>query len=92
LDSTWSAAIGDAQRLLGGLDLLPIGRGVVEPAAVLAPDGMRSLDAIHLARALTVKESLTALVAYHVRRCSAATQAGLTVVSPGLIVPTLASG
>ena len=57
-------------------------RAIIERAAALVPAELRSLDAIHLANALSVKASLTALVAYDVRLCSAAAQAGVEAVSP----------
>jgi predicted nucleic acid-binding protein len=75
-------AVEGANLLLGGIDLLPMDRAIVEKAATLVPTELRSLDAIHLASALSVKANLTALVAYDVRLCSAAAQAGLEVVSP----------
>jgi len=75
-------AIEGANLLLGGIDLLPMDRAIVERAASLVPTELRSLDAIHLASALSVKTSLTALVAYDVRLCSAAADAGIEVVSP----------
>jgi uncharacterized protein len=75
-------AVEGANQLLGGIDLLPIDRAIVEKAATLVPTEMGSLDAIHLASALSVKANLTALVAYDVRLCSAAAEAGFDVVSP----------
>jgi uncharacterized protein len=75
-------AVEGAVLLLGGIDLLPIDRAIVEKAATLIPSELRSLDAIHLASALSVKTNLTALVAYDVRLCSAAAEAGIEVVSP----------
>ena len=75
-------AVEGAVLLLGGIDLLPIDRAIVEKAATLIPTELRSLDAIHLASALSVKMNLTALVAYDVRLCSAAAEAGIEVVSP----------
>ncbi|MGP0110319.1 MAG: type II toxin-antitoxin system VapC family toxin [Acidimicrobiales bacterium] len=75
-------AVEGANLLLGGIDLLPMDRAIVEKAASLVPTELRSLDAIHLACALSVKTSLTALVAYDVRLCSAAADAGIEVVSP----------
>jgi predicted nucleic acid-binding protein len=75
-------AVEGANLLLGGIDLLPMDRAIVEKAATLVPTELRSLDAIHLASALSVKANLTALVAYDARLCSAAAQAGLEVVSP----------
>jgi predicted nucleic acid-binding protein len=75
-------AVEGANLLLGGIDLLPMDRAIVEKAATLVPTELRSLDAIHLASALSVKANLTALVAYDVRLCTAAAQAGIEVVSP----------
>jgi predicted nucleic acid-binding protein len=75
-------AVEGANLLLGGIDLLPMDRAIVEKAATIVPSELRSLDAIHLASALSVKANLTALVAYDVRLCSAAAQAGIEVVSP----------
>lgn len=75
-------AVKDATILLGGIDLLPVDRAIVEQAATLAPEELRSLDAIHLASALVVKEDLTAFVAYDGRLCTAAAQAGIEVASP----------
>jgi uncharacterized protein len=71
-----------ANLLLGGIDLLPMDRTIVEKAATLVPSELRSLAAIHLASALSVRSSLTALVAYDVRLCAAAAEAGIEVVSP----------
>jgi uncharacterized protein len=75
-------AVEGANLLLAGIDLLPMDRAIVEKAATIVPSELRSLDAIHLASALSVKANLTALVAYDVRLCSAAAQAGIEVVSP----------
>jgi predicted nucleic acid-binding protein len=55
---------------------------IVEQAAILAPRELRSLDAIHLASALSLNKDLTDFVAYDPRLCSAAAKAGLPVVSP----------
>ncbi len=74
--------VDDARRLLDGVDLLPIDHVIVERAAVLAPRDLRSLDAIHLASALSLIEDLTDFVAYDVRLRAAANQVGLPVVSP----------
>lgn len=75
-------AVEDATILLGGIDLLPMDRAIVEQAATLAAEELRSLDAIHLASALSVKEDLTAFVAYDSRLCTAAAQVGIEVASP----------
>ena len=75
-------AVEGANLLLGGIDLLPMDRAIVEKAASLVPTELRSLDAIHLASALSVKTDLTVLVAYDARLCSAASEVGIEVVSP----------
>lgn len=74
--------VDDARRLLNGVDLVPIDHAIVEQAAILTPLELRSLDAIHLASAVSLIEDLTEFVAYDLRLCSAAAQAGLPVVSP----------
>ncbi len=74
--------VRDARRLLDGIDLVPISHEIVEEAAILNPHKLRSLDAIHLASALSLSEDLAGFVAYDARLCSAATDAGLRVVSP----------
>jgi len=76
------AAVGTANLLLGGIDLLPVDRAVIEQAATVTPNELRSPDAIHLASALSIKAHLTASIAYDSRLCSAALQAGMTVESP----------
>ncbi len=74
--------VADARRLLDGVDLVPIDHMIVEQAAILIPRELRSLDAIHLASALSLSSDLTDFVAYDVRLCSAAVDARLPVVSP----------
>ncbi len=76
------SSVDDARRLLHGVDLLPIDHVIVERAAVLAPRELCSLDAIHLASALSLIEDITDFVAYGVRLCAAAEQVSLPVVSP----------
>lgn len=75
-------SVGTAQLLLGGIDRLPIDRSIVERSSTVTPRHLRSLDAIHLASALSVKASLTAFVAYDERLCSAARESGIVVASP----------
>lgn len=74
--------VDQARRLLDGVDLVPIDHVIVEQAAILTPRQLNSLDAIHLASALSLNEDLTDFVAYDVRLCSAASMVGLPVVSP----------
>ena len=74
--------VNEAKRLLDGVDLVPLDHVIVEQAAIMAPYELRSLGAIHLASALSLHEDLTDFVAYDVHLCSAATKAGLPVISP----------
>lgn len=75
-------ALSAATLLLEGIDMLPVGRSIIEQAATVSPNELRSLDAIHLASALSVKDHLIAFVAYDSRLCTAALQAGIVVESP----------
>lgn len=76
------AALADARDLLSAFDYVAIDDEMVE-AAMAEPDRMlRSLDAIHLATARLLGEDLTALVTYDDRLSKAASDAGLTVLTP----------
>lgn len=71
-----------ARALLDHVTLIEISWDVRERAGLLDPDGMRSLDAIHLASALALTEDLEGIVTYDVRLAAAALEVGLTVVAP----------
>jgi uncharacterized protein len=73
-----------AEAVLERIALVPIDDGVIRSAARLSPTGLRTLDAIHLATALSLEGDITALVTYDVRLAEAATAGGLEVRSPGL--------
>ena len=62
--------------------LLDAGWDVCERAGLLGPGGMRSLDALHLASALTLAGDLEGIVTYDVRLRDAALAMGLSVVAP----------
>lgn len=72
-----------ARSLLGGLDLVPLSGAVVDDAGEVGDDLPRGLDALHLASALSVRESLTTFIAYDHRLVAAASDAGLDVLAPG---------
>jgi uncharacterized protein len=76
------AAVPTARRLLAGMDLVPLGPDVLDAAADLGPPSLRSLDALHLATALSLGSALDAFVVYDERLAQAATDAGLPVVAP----------
>ena len=76
-----TAAEERARKVLARTRLRPIDRGILDLAAGLDPLGLRSLDAIHLATALTL-EPLDVFISYDRRLNEAAIAAGLTVESP----------
>ncbi len=69
-------------RQMRGVEIVPLSRSVAEAAGAQAPSELRSLDAIHLASALTLGDDLTTFVAYDKRLLAAARDAGLPVASP----------
>ena len=72
-----------ASAVLEGIGLIPVDDGILRGAAELAPASLRSLDAIHLATAISLGDDLTAVVAYDDRLIAAARRNGLSVRSPG---------
>jgi len=75
--------VGDARRLLGAIHLIRIDEPLLDLAGDLRPTGLRSLDAIHLAAALSIVPDLAVLFTYDVRLGEAALAQGLDVESPG---------
>lgn len=71
-----------ALDLLAQGSLLVIDTEVLDTAARLTPPSLRSLDAIHLASALQLRDELTSLVAYDDRLLAAASALGMPVASP----------
>ncbi len=71
-----------ALDLLAQPSLLAIGTQVLDAAALLSPPSLRSLDAIHLASALQLRDELTEFVAYDDRLLAAASALGMPVASP----------
>jgi len=59
-------------------------RRILAAAAVLEPSALRTLDAIHLATALVVREDLDGLVTYDRRLAAAAERLDLEVLAPAL--------
>ncbi len=70
----------DARAWLEGVALLPLDDAVLDVAASLAPSKLRTLDALHLATALTVEEEIGAFFAYDERLKEAAAEHGLPVI------------
>jgi predicted nucleic acid-binding protein len=77
-----ATAMTRARRLMRRLDVIQLDDELLESAAGLSSTVLRSLDAIHLAAALTLAEELTALVTYDERMATAAVTLGLPVAAP----------
>lgn len=76
---------GVAQDLVTGViarfDLIEPDRAIYHQAGLLGGDGVRSLDAIHVATAVRIEAEH--FITYDARQAEAAAGAGLPVVSPG---------
>jgi uncharacterized protein len=72
-----------ARALLDHVAMLDVSREVCDRAGLLESDGMRSLDALHLASALALAEDLEGIVTYDTRLRDAALALGLEVVTLG---------
>jgi len=71
-----------AREVLSRIALVRIDNTVLRSAADLDPPTLRSLDAIHLATALSLVEPVTALVTYDSRLRDASRLNGIVVESP----------
>lgn len=75
------AALRRAEHVLARIGLVALDEPLLRAAAALSPTGLRSLDAVHLATALSL-DGLDAVVTYDRRFDAAASEAGLAVESP----------
>jgi predicted nucleic acid-binding protein len=71
-----------ADRLLAESDIVRIDADTYDRAGRLAPADLRSLDALHVAAAMTLGPDLAGIVAYDERLREAAVLAGITVAAP----------
>lgn len=72
-----------AREWLEGVALLPVSDQVLDLAAYIEPLTLRSLDAIHLATALSVRDDVGVLFTYDERQADAAHRLGLDTAAPG---------
>jgi predicted nucleic acid-binding protein len=76
-------AIAHARRQLARVDQITLGRRLLDAAASLAPATvLRSLDAIHLAAALSIGADLRCVLTYDLRMQDAAAALGIAVDAP----------
>ncbi len=76
-------ALERSERVIERLDLRALDADVVRAAARLMPRALRSLDAIHLASAMTFAGDLSGFIAYDRRLRDAARESGVPVLAPG---------
>ena len=70
-------------QVLDAVYLLDITPAILDNAASADPTVLRSLDAIHLATALSIGDPELEVITYDMRFANAARENGLTVVQPG---------
>ena len=70
-------------QILDAVYLLEITPAILDEAARADPPLWRSLDAIHLATALSIGDARLEVITYDARFAAAARASGLTVVQPG---------
>lgn len=74
--------VGLTRRQLRNVALISLDREVLDRAGSLLPGDLRSLDAIHVASALSLGDELEDLVTYDARMAAAAIAHGLSAVGP----------
>ncbi len=72
-----------AENLVSRVGLMTVDRAILGLAARLDPPGLRSLDAIHLATALSIGDDLGGIVSYDARLSEAARRSGIPTLAPG---------
>ena len=72
-----------AERVIAGIGLVRVDGAVLSGAARLEPAELRTLDAIHLATALSTGDDLGAMICYDARLAQAAARLGVTTMVPG---------
>lgn len=74
-------AVAHARRVLSRLDMVALTHRLLDEAGSLGPPWLRTLEAIHLAAALTAP-LLRGFVTYDARLAQAGASIGITVVTP----------
>lgn len=74
--------VANARRLFAAVSMIRIDEPLLDQAGDLRPSGLRSLDAIHVAAALSVAPDLGVFFTYDERLREAALAQGIDVESP----------
>jgi len=77
-----AARIDQTRRLLERMPMLEVDRALFRQAGLLGPSTMRSLDAVHIAAALSLGPDLGMLITYDERMAAVASLFGLPVACP----------
>ena len=72
-----------SRRLLQSLHLVGIDEALMAAAVSVDPEFLRSLDSIHVATAIAIRDEVAAVVTYDRRMAEAASANGFVVESPG---------
>ena len=80
--STAPELMEQARTVLDSVTLLAISTDICERAAMLEPSVLRSLDALHLAAALELGDSLQGLITYDRVLAGSAQMLGVEVITP----------
>ncbi len=75
-------AVAEARRLLARIETIGVDEPLLRAAADIDQPSLRSLDALHVAAALSLGEDLAELITYDRRMAEAASNLGLTVSAP----------
>jgi predicted nucleic acid-binding protein len=76
--------VGHARRMFAGVNFVRLDEPLLDRAGDLEPGALRSLDAVHLAAALSIGADLAVVVTYDAGLRDAALTQGLDVESPGV--------
>jgi uncharacterized protein len=75
-------ALQPAEELISRLTTIPLTPALLRRAGELQPASLRSLDAIHLATAISLGSDVTGFVCYDHSLSAAAADRGLEVIAP----------
>ena len=77
-----SDRVSRASAVLDRIALVPMDADILGRAVVLEPRDLRTLDAIHLATALLLRQDIAGLVTYDARLADAAAAADISILAP----------
>lgn len=75
---------GRAEQVLRSIAFVPVDEAILREAATIEPTSLRSLDAVHLASALSLRPDVDVFVSYDARLSRAAAAVGLVARTPGV--------